>query len=564
MRARHLLLASLFAACNLSLAQAALPVVGGEPALRTKAASVSQTRMAFSSIPQSSPALLKMQPYTAATIQRTSLASHGKHLQVGMSRDIATDAFAPQTFAPEWLGVASGAQVARFGVQAQGARALRAGLALGNLPAGSVLRVQGPQDSRGVAISVPGETINDAQNAAGLFWTPVTDGEIQEIELQVPAGTDTRLLSIRIETISHLLVSARDQFAEPAAKSGGPGSAASCHEDVACISSPSEAFVNAARSVAKMVYTKNGSTYVCTGTLVNDNDSASQVPYLLSAAHCINSQTVASTLNTFWFFEASLCRSKSTAEYKQLAGGATLLHANNATDVALLRLKERAPEGSYFSGWDPNPLLANAPVITVHHPAGDLKKVSSGLSLDPAAAGLTTNLQQAVSWLSGSTESGSSGSASCSSSGSTANPSNRDYFARLDTDYPRLKEILAAGPAPMDDYTDMWGTPGETGWGLSIVQHGNNKVMAVWFTYDANGQPLWLVMPGGTWKSVSDYEGPLYRGSGPAYTKSFDEKLVNLQPVGNATLRFAANGTATWSTTIDGVTQVKNIQRFVY
>ena len=88
--------------------------------------------------------------------------------------------------------------------------------------------------------------------------------------------------------------------------------------------------------------------------------------------------------------------------------------------------------------------------------------------------------------------------------------------------------------------------------------------MAVWFTYDANGQPLWLVMPGGTWKSVSDYEGPLYRGSGPAYTKSFDEKLVNLQPVGNATLRFAANGTATWSTTIDGVTQVKNIQRFVY
>lgn len=590
MRTRPFPVAALLVACTLSAvfthaAFAALPVIKGEPALRTKSAPAAQEQMmSFSSLPESSPALLKMLPFTPATIQRSALNSVGKHLQIGLPREIAAEAYSPQTFRPEWLSLSNGAQVARFGVKAHGARALRAGLALGNLPAGAVLRVQGPQDAGRGALSVSGEFINAAQNAAGLFWTPITDGDVQEIELQVPAGTPTQLLSIRIETISHLLVAARDQFAEPSTKSGGPGSAAACHEDIACVSSPSEAFVNAARSVAKMVYTKNGSTYVCTGTLVNDNDGASQVPYLLTAAHCINSQTVAGTLNTFWFFEASLCKSKSTAAYKQLAGGATLLHANASTDVALLRLKERAPDGAYFSGWNPNPLSANAPVVTLHHPAGDLKKVSSGMSLDPAAAGLTTNLQQAVTWLSGSTEGGSSGSAlfslqsgeyvlrgalsggsaSCSSTGNTANPANRDYFARLDHDYPRLKEILASGVGPMDDYTDMWGTQGENGWGLSIVQHGNNKLFAVWFTYDADGSPLWLVMPGGEWKSVSDYEGPLYRGTGPAYTKSFDEKQVNLQPVGTASLRFAASGAGTWTATVNGVTQTKNIQRFAY
>ena len=45
-----------------------------------------------------------------------------------------------------------------------------------------------------------------------------------------------------------------------------------------------EAFANAARSVAKMVLTEDGATYICSGTLLNDTDPSSQVPYFCTAA----------------------------------------------------------------------------------------------------------------------------------------------------------------------------------------------------------------------------------------------------------------------------------------
>jgi lysyl endopeptidase len=559
-------------------AQAALPFIQGEAA-RSEKSGKTKAEMNLATVSTASAAMVRLAPVNAAALQRAEMqsANGAKHKQIGLARDIAAEAGNIDRFAPEWTTLPDGSHVARFGMHAIGARALRLGLVFGNLPESAVLRVRGNEQSAVQATN--GTDIHAAQMASGLFWSPVTDGERQDAELHVAAGVDYRGITINVAHASHLFANSKDQFK---AKTG-PGAAATCHEDVTCISSPSEAFKNASRAVARMVYTKNGSTYVCTGTLVNDNDNASQVPYLLTAAHCIDSQATAGTLNTFWFFEASLCRSQSAGQYTQLSGGARVLFSNSASDVALLRLNERAPQGAYFSGWDPNPLAANASVITLHHPSGDLKKVSSGTVLDAAQAGVSGN-QQAVSWLSGSTEPGSSGSGlftlqgneylvrgslrggsgSCTSSGNLADPSNRDYFSRLDGDYQRLKEILAAGPAPMEDYTDIWGTPGEAGWGVSIVQHANNKIVAIWFTYDNEGRAVWMAMTGGAWKSVSEFESPVYRTTGPSFAKSFDANQVNLQQIGTATLRFSADGTATFSTTVNGVAQVKTLARFAY
>ncbi|MEP7067678.1 MAG: hypothetical protein ABI789_00495 [Usitatibacter sp.] len=110
------------------------------------------------------------------------------------------------------------------------------------------------------------------------------------------------------------------------------------------------------------------------------------------------------------------------------------------------------------------------------------------------------------------------------------------------------------------DHTDLWWNPAESGWGLTLAQHGNN-VFGAWFTYGPSGHPLFIVMPGVTMTSADSFTGALYTTTGPSYTSAtFDPALVRTTPVGSATLRFTGD-TGTFTTTVQGLTQVRTITR---
>jgi hypothetical protein len=67
---------------------------------------------------------------------------------------------------------------------------------------------------------------------------------------------------------------------------------------------------------------------------------------------------------------------------------------------------------------------------------------------------------------------------------------------------------------PAVNYSDMWWTPSESGWGLTIVQGPTNVLFAVWFVYDASGKPTWYTLQPGQWTSASFmtiYTGPIYK-----------------------------------------------------
>src|SRR5688572_26440836 len=129
----------------------------------------------------------------------------------------------------------------------------------------------------------------------------------------------------------------------------------------------------------------------------------------------------------------------------------------------------------------------------------------------------------------------------------------------------RSKQIqrLPFGSAPANwgvDRTDLWWNPAESGWGLTLAQHGNN-MFGAWFTYAPSGQPLFIVMPGVQQQSIDTFTGALYTTRGPAYTAAtFDPAQVAVTQVGSATLRFAGD-TATFTATVNGHTQVKAISR---
>jgi hypothetical protein len=129
----------------------------------------------------------------------------------------------------------------------------------------------------------------------------------------------------------------------------------------------------------------------------------------------------------------------------------------------------------------------------------------------------------------------------------------------------RTKQIqrLPFGSAPTNwgiDRTDLWWNPAESGWGLTLAQHGNN-MFGAWFTYDQTGRPLFMVMPGVEQRSANEVAGTLYTTTGPSYTSpTFDPAQVTKKNVGWAVIRFNGD-TATFTATVNGVEQVRTIAR---
>ena len=408
---------------------------------------------------------------SAARILKLQIYNAGRRLkptQIGIARIASGEALASALPALQWKASVGGGSVARIEVMSPVALGLRVGLKVDGLDPRAELRFAGSADPSRVVAMMTGGEVRKLADAKGLFWTPSTDGEKQFIEIYLPAGVPRSGARLQAPQLSHLLANSLDDF-KILEKIG---ESESCNVDTACrVGELGANFVSAKNAVAHMQFVIAGEgTFICTGTLLADTVATSKIPYFYSANHCIENQTVASTLNTFWKYEATGCGSGVVAANVQLAGGATYLYSDpdtsasnqpvNGTDGLLLLLNNTPPAGAEFAGWDSAPLAASSNIIGIHHPAGDVKKVSSGKQMS------VDGYQNAVAWLSGTTEGGSSGSglftadatgyhlrgglyggsAECANSGSTTNARNRDYYSRFDVVFPHIQQWLAPAP----------------------------------------------------------------------------------------------------------------------
>ena len=127
----------------------------------------------------------------------------------------------------------------------------------------------------------------------------------------------------------------------------------------------------------------------------------------------------------------------------------------------------------------------------------------------------------------------------------------------------------SAAPVPPNVFNVQglwWRSPAgsESGWGVNLTQQGG-KLFATWFTYDAQGNGLWLVMSDGASSSPNSYTGTLYQTTGPAFNATpFDGSKVARAPVGTATFTFTDEFTGSFSYTVNGVSGTKPITRQVY
>jgi hypothetical protein len=205
---------------------------------------------------------------------------------------------------------------------------------------------------------------------------------------------------------------------------------------------------------------------VCTGSLINNcaNDST---PYFLTANHC----TEGNTTNASWVFvfnwESPTCDSTEDAPMDHSITGCDKLFENPPSDASLLLLSSIPPPEyhPYYTGWD---ISGTAPdtVHCIHHPSGDIKKISSSNGpFDPQNIDVgngPADCWHVPQWDSGTTEPGSSGSALWNQNhrligqlyGGQASCSNNvnDFFGRFDSTYQHIAQWLGACGDTLDGF----------------------------------------------------------------------------------------------------------------
>ena len=126
------------------------------------------------------------------------------------------------------------------------------------------------------------------------------------------------------------------------------------------------------------------------------------------------------------------------------------------------------------------------------------------------------------------------------------------------------RQLFGAGAA-IGNYTDLWwGGQAQNGWGISLTQQGTN-LFAVWYTYDAQGKPTWMVMPNARFTTSAATSGTLYSTTGsPWIGAAYDLSRLQVSVVGSLTLNFSDSNNATLRYSVDGAEANVAISRQLY
>ena len=449
-------------------------------------------------------------------------------LQIGFGRNLPSVYQGDLVPRLAWETQSDGTAISALSVSSPDARALRITLRA-TLPTGAEVRFFSPADLEQrfppvqpaeVTAGRASATKASVEEEGAPLWSPVIEGDTAGVEISLPSRAAVSEVSLFIERVSHLSTSVRQ--AAPL-KLSDVGDAASCNIDVACRSTTPP---NLARATAKMIYTRpDGASFLCSGTLMVDSDDSSHIPYFLTANHCIDTQTVASSLNTYWGFERASCGGPAPTSVNQLTGGADLLATDAETDATLLRLRETPVGPTWYAGWSAapllNPLLDPTEVVGIHHPQGDLKKWSRGRPIRNSTHILQDTGQSVssilVEWSEGTIEGGSSGSGLFDTtgrlrgitsgrpvSGTACGFSRESFYGRFDLFWPQVTRWLEEPP---DDHGDSRSGATDVGPNTETVGYLERTGDADYFRFEVAAAGSLTVETTGTTDTVGYLRG---------------------------------------------------------
>ena len=265
-----------------------------------------------------------------------------------------------------WTTLPGGEQVWRCALQSQGALALILLFDAFNLPEGSALYAYTPDGAQ-----VKGAYTRQSGIPAGEFTIGPLRGDIAVLEYRIPAGADRTDSPFHLNRVDYAYN--RDQLDGP--EDFGNGLA--CHINVNCPLGAN--WQTEKKGIGRILMVFSNGAGWCSGSLIA-NTAQSGTPYFLSADHC---QLIGNSPNfNQWVFdfdyEATGCTNPAAEPTAKSVLGCERIAFRTETDVLLLKLNPiPANYGLYFNGWN----RANNATVSrstfVHHPRGDIKKIST-------------------------------------------------------------------------------------------------------------------------------------------------------------------------------------------
>jgi hypothetical protein len=191
---------------------------------------------------------------------------------------------------------------------------------------------------------------------------------------------------------------------------------AACVENAQCPTLPAN--IQAVRNAfASLIYRSGPNYYACSGGLIADSNSSSEIPYLITANHCVSKGQEASSLETFFQYTLLDCSGASSCGLSLANSdttGSTIIATNRTSDYTLLRLSEDPPQNSVYLGWNNQDVASynGIDLYRVSHP-GAAPQAYSEHEVDTEAT--TCRSWPRGAWIYsrdtfGATEGGSSGS----------------------------------------------------------------------------------------------------------------------------------------------------------
>lgn len=333
-----------------------------------------------------------------------------------------------------WQTLPNGDQLGILKIKSKQAKTINLSFSNSIIPEGNELYVYNPDKSFILGKFTQNHLFK------GKLGTELVPGNTVFVEYYVPAKNKENLGNIEISRVTHGYRTAKEFQTKIFGSSGA------CNMNVNC---PDGApYINQRNSAIMLVTGGNG---FCSAALIN-NTQFDGTPYVLTANHCYSSDVEDWVFRFNW--ESPDCDNPSSSPSFNSLSGSMERARRSPSDFLLVEITGGLTNGTvpqshtpFFAGWD-NGDAAPQSTISIHHPSGDIKKIS--FDDDPATAGQNMGSPEAnstwrVEWdRSTTTEGGSSGSPLFNQDGQIIgqlwggnagcnglNSSGQDYYGRV-------------------------------------------------------------------------------------------------------------------------------------
>jgi lysyl endopeptidase len=301
----------------------------------------------------------------------------------------------------KWQTLDDGRRVWRISISSPGAYSLGLIFSKFRVPMGSQMFVYNNQSDR-----ILGGYNEKNNKKSGKFAIEPLQGDEVTVEYIEPLHPDF-IADLEIGSVLHDYKNIFNQLrgAESLLKSSG-----SCNININC--PEGDEWQVEKKSVCHILFDGN----IASGALIN-NTSYNGRPFLLTAHHVIDNQNDADVAIFYFNYEAVECGS-TVGSRSQSISGSSLLATTNRLDFTLLELSVMPPASysPYYIGWDRSGRVP-ANTTCIHHPSGDVKKISADYDAPLTDSYSDTKFTfdvdthwRIAEWDLGTTEGGSSGS----------------------------------------------------------------------------------------------------------------------------------------------------------